>query len=92
MLLMTSAALSQEKESSKVNVLDEVVISDTKFAQSKEKSGKVITKITQDDLQKKSGQNVAQVLSTAVGVEINRLMERTSGTIFVGVKIVRCSS
>ena len=71
MLLMTSAALSQEKESSKVNVLDEVVISDTKFAQSKEKSGKVITKITQDDLQKKSGQNVAQVLSTAVGVEIN---------------------
>ncbi len=70
-LLMTTVAMAQEKQSSKENLLDEVVISDTKFAQSKEKSGKVITKITQEDLLKKSGQNVAQVLSTAVGVEIN---------------------
>jgi vitamin B12 transporter len=36
----------------------------------KEKSGKVIVKITAEDLKKRPGQSVASVLST-VGVEIN---------------------
>lgn len=48
-----------------------MVISDTKFAQSKEKSGKVITKITQEELLKKAGMSLANVLNTAVGVEIS---------------------
>lgn len=53
------------------NELDEVVISDSKFALPKEKSGKVIVKITADDLKKRPGQSIAQVLSTVAGVEIN---------------------
>ena len=69
--LVTSCALAQEKDSNQVNQLNEVVISDTKFEQSKEKSGKVITKITQEELQKKSGQSLATILSSAVGIEIN---------------------
>ncbi len=69
--LVTSCALAQEKDSTQVNRLNEVVVSDTKFAQSKEKSGKVITKITEEELQKKSGQSLANVLNSAVGVEIN---------------------
>src|SRR6478672_6724405 len=69
--LVTSCAWAQEQDSTKVNQLNEVVISDTKFAQSKEKSGKVITKITQEELQKKSGQSLANVLNAAVGVEIS---------------------
>jgi len=69
--LVTSCALAQEKDSNTVNQLSEVVISDTKFEQNKEKSGKVITKITQEELQKKSGQTLAAILSSAVGVEIN---------------------
>ena len=69
--LATSCALAQEKDSNLVNQLNEVVISDTKFEQNKEKSGKVITKITQEELQKKSGQTLANVLSSAVGIEIN---------------------
>ncbi|WP_395054092.1 TonB-dependent receptor plug domain-containing protein [Flavobacterium sp.] len=68
---ITTCALAQKQDSVKVNQLNEVVISDTKFAQSKEKSGKVITKITQEELLKKSGQNIAQILSTVAGVEIN---------------------
>ncbi len=71
LVLVTSCALAQEKDSTKVNQLKEVVVSDTKFAQSKEKSGKVITKITEEELQKKSGQSLANVLSSAVGIEIN---------------------
>lgn len=69
--LVTSCALAQEQDSVKVNSLKEVVISDTKFAQSKEKSGKVIEVITREDLDKKSDQSLATVLSQVAGVEIN---------------------
>lgn len=69
--LLNTCAYAQEKDSTKVNPLKEVVISDTKFAQSKEKSGKVIEVISAKDLQNKSGQNLAMVLSQVAGVEIN---------------------
>ena len=71
MALLNTCAYAQEADSTKVNQLKEVVISDTKFAQSKEKSGKVIEVITAPDLEKKSGQSLATVLSQAAGVEIN---------------------
>ena len=51
--------------------LDEVVISDSKFALPKEKSGKVIVKINAAELAKKPGQSVATILSTVVGLEVN---------------------
>lgn len=51
--------------------LDEVVISDSKFALPKEKSGKVIVKINAAELAKKAGQSVATILSTVVGLEVN---------------------
>lgn len=69
--LVTTCGYAQEKDSTKVNQLQEVVISDTKFAQSKEKSGKVITKISSNELQKKVGQSLATILSSVAGVEIN---------------------
>jgi vitamin B12 transporter len=70
--LVTTCGFAQEKKDSiKLNQLPEVVISDTKFAQSKEKSGKVITKISAEELQKKSGQSLATILSSVAGVEIN---------------------
>ena len=69
--LLNTCVYAQEQDSTKVNPLQEVVISDTKFAQSKEKSGKVIEVITAQDLAKKSGQNLATVLSQVTGVEIN---------------------
>lgn len=71
MALVATCGYAQEKDSTKVNQLQELVISDTKFAQSKEKSGKVITKISAEELQKKSGQSLATVLSSVAGVEIN---------------------
>lgn len=71
-VLMTSCVFAQQKESiaSKIE-LDEVVISDSKFALPKEKSGKVITKITSNDLKMKEGQSVATILNSVAGVEIN---------------------
>lgn len=71
MVLIATLTYGQQTESSTVNQLDEVVVSDTKFAQSKEKSGRVIVKISQEELKKRSGQNLAQVINSVVGVEIN---------------------
>jgi vitamin B12 transporter len=69
--LLTTISFAQEQDSLKINSLNEVVVSDTKFAQSKEKSGKIIEKITAADLAKRPGQSVATVLSQVAGVEIN---------------------
>lgn len=69
--LITSCALAQEKDSLAVNSLKEVVVSDTKFSQNREKSGKVIEVISAADLEKKSGQSLATVLSQVTGLEIN---------------------
>lgn len=69
--LVSTCVFAQVKDSIKVNQLEEVVVSDTKFAQSKEKSGKIITTISQEELQKKSGQTLAMVLSQVPGMEIN---------------------
>ena len=69
--LLTTCAWAQEQDSVKVNPLKEVVISDTKFAQRKEKSGKIIEVISAKDLAQKTGQSLATVLSQVTGVEIN---------------------
>ncbi len=70
--LMTSCAFAQQKDSitSKTD-LKEVVISDSKFALPKEKSGKVIAKITQEQLKNSAGLSVATLLNTVSGIEIN---------------------
>ena len=69
--LLNTCAYAQEQDSTNVNRLKEVVISDTKFAQRQEKSGKIIEVISAKDLEKKSGQSLATVLSQVTGVEIN---------------------
>lgn len=71
-VLLTSCAFAQQKESNLSETqLDEVVVTDSKFSLPKEKSGKVITKITAEDLKNREGQSIASVLSTVVGLEIN---------------------
>lgn len=71
-VLMTNCVFAQQKDSiASKTELDEVVISDSKFALAKEKSGKVITKITAEDLKMKQGQSVATILNSVAGVEIN---------------------
>lgn len=61
----------QEGDSLKLEHLDEVVITDSKFNLKRENSGKVITKITQKDLQNAQGRSVAEVINATAGIEIN---------------------
>lgn len=67
----SSLLYAQNSENDSINSLKEIIISDTKFAQSKEKSGKVITKITAAELRKKVGQSLPMILNSLAGVEIN---------------------
>jgi len=71
-VLMTSCVFAQQKDSIlSRNELKEVVISDSKFVLAKEKSGKIITKITSEDLKNKAGQSIATILNSVAGLEIN---------------------
>ena len=51
--------------------LDEVVITDSKFKMKRENSGKVITKITQKELQQLQGRSIAEIINMTSGIEIN---------------------
>ena len=71
-VLVSACAFAQEKENvASKQELEEVVVSDSKFALAKEKSGKVITKITTEELKNRPGQSIAAILNTVAGVEIN---------------------
>ena len=61
----------QEADSIHVEQLDEVVITDSRFNLKRENSGKVITKITQKELQNLQGKSIPQIINATVGIEIN---------------------
>jgi len=61
----------QEVDSMSVERLDEVVITDSKFNLKREHSGKIITKITQKELQHLQGKSIPEIINTTVGIEIN---------------------
>ncbi|RKE94984.1 TonB-dependent receptor plug domain-containing protein [Ichthyenterobacterium magnum] len=61
----------QVKDSTQVQQLDEVVVTDSKFKLKRENSGKVITKITQKELQNLQGKTIAEIINTEAGIEVN---------------------
>ncbi len=69
--LASVTMIAQQRDSTATQQLDEVVISDTKMGQNKEKSGKIIIKISQSELKQKEGQSLATILSAVAGLEIN---------------------
>ncbi|TBV25616.1 TonB-dependent receptor [Meridianimaribacter sp. CL38] len=61
----------QQTDSTQVEQLNEVVITDSKFNLKRENSGKVITKITQEELQHLQGKTIAEIINATAGIEIN---------------------
>lgn len=59
------------KDSVKVEKLEEVVLTDSRFNLKRENSGKVITQITAKDLEKLQGQSIAEIISRTAGIEVN---------------------
>ncbi|MEW7290727.1 TonB-dependent receptor plug domain-containing protein [Aquimarina sp. 2304DJ70-9] len=72
LMLGSSYVIGQEvKSEENVNELEEVFISSSKFGLKREQIGKVITKITPEELERSQGQSVATVLTRTAGVFIN---------------------
>lgn len=61
----------QQTDSLKIQELDEVVVSDSRFNLKRENSGKVITKITQKELNQLQGRSIADIINMTAGIEIN---------------------
>lgn len=70
-LALTSTVTFSQDEEIKQQQLDEIVVTGSRFEIRKEDSGKVITKITQEELQRMPGKSVAEIINATVGVEIN---------------------
>ncbi len=63
-------AQEQEGDSTPVQILDEVVVSDTRFPIKRENSGKTVIKIGAEELERNQGKTVAQLINTKSGIEI----------------------
>ncbi|QMU64502.1 MAG: TonB-dependent receptor plug domain-containing protein [Flavobacteriaceae bacterium] len=69
MYLVGTKIVAQNGED-KLEVLEEVIISATKFESKKENTGKVVYKITQKDILNNAGKTVLDMLNTIPGIEI----------------------
>ena len=63
-------AQKQESKKDKVEVLDEVVVTATKFELKKLNTGKVIYKITQEEIEQNAGKTAIYLLNNLPGIEI----------------------
>ena len=61
----------QQSDSTQVQQLEEIVVTDSRFNLKRENSGKVITKITQRELQHLQGKSISEIINSTVGIEIN---------------------
>ena len=85
--LMASTSVFAQKSKEKVIKLNEVVISATKFSLKKEKVGKVIHKITQQEIENNAGKTVLELLNAIPGIEIkgtNSVLGEVKGTYIRG--------
>ena len=67
-VIVSSTVQSQDTTG---KVLDEAVVTANKFEQKQSQTGKVVTVITKEQLEKSSGKTVAQVLNEQAGITIN---------------------
>jgi vitamin B12 transporter len=69
--LLTATALLAQQDTLTTKSLDEVIVTANKVAQKQSQTGKVVTVITKEQLEKSAGKTVAQVLNEQVGITIN---------------------
>jgi len=61
----------QDKDSIKVEQLQEIIITDSRFPLKRENSGKTVIKIDAVELEKNQGRTIAEIINTKSGLEIN---------------------
>ena len=60
-----------QQDSIKLQQLDEVVVSDSRFELKRENSGKTVIKISAEELQRNQGRSVSEIINTKSGIEVN---------------------
>ena len=70
--LACASIMAQDVQNTPVVVqqLDEVVVSDSRFALKRENSGKTVIKISTEELERNQGKSVAEIINTKSGIEI----------------------
>ena len=69
--MLSATYAQQEVDSLKVEKLDEVVISDSRFELKRENSGKTVIKISRKEIEQNQGRTLAQLINSKSGFEIN---------------------
>ncbi|NNJ88982.1 MAG: TonB-dependent receptor [Eudoraea sp.] len=72
MIIGTSIwAQNEVRDSTEVQELDEVVVSDTRFPIRRENSGKTVIKIGREELSRNQGKSLSEIINTKSGIEIS---------------------
>lgn len=76
---------AQTFDTTKTNVLNEVIVTANKFAQKQSTTGKVISVITKEQIEKSSGRTVSQLLNEQAGITISGALNNlgTNQTVFM---------
>lgn len=61
----------QQIDSTNVQQLDEVVVSDSRFQLKREHSGKTVIKISKAEIENNQGRNISELINAKSGIEIN---------------------
>lgn len=61
----------QQADSTKVQQLNEVVVTDSRFELKRENSGKTVIKISSQEIENNQGRNLSELINTKSGIEIN---------------------
>ena len=69
--ILAAIAAHAQTDTLRGNKLDEVVVTANKYPQKQSTTGKVITVITKDEIEKSSGKTLSQLLNEQAGVTIN---------------------
>jgi vitamin B12 transporter len=83
--IVAAVIISSQLEAQDTTTLDQVILTANKFEQKQSQTGKVVTVITKEQLEKNSGKTVAQVLNEQAGISIAGAYTATGGvqTIFM---------
>lgn len=71
LLCTNSIAQGKQQDSIKLQELDEVVVSDSRFSLKRENSGKTVIKISAKELERNQGRTVAEIINTKSGMEVS---------------------
>ncbi|MEM8999297.1 MAG: TonB-dependent receptor [Bacteroidota bacterium] len=67
----TGLFAQQQKDSTQIRLLEEVVVTDSRFELKRENSGKTVIKITSGEIEQNLGRSVAELINSKSGIEIN---------------------